>query len=470
MIGFIALIGIEVKNSILLVDFTNLLRAAGRRLDDAIERAGQARFFPILLTTLTALGGLLPLALEGSPLYSPLAIVIMGGLVSSTILARLVTPVMYKLLAPEVEVRSAAGERGSAGREPRAVSDVMRYFTSVSQCAKAASSPAVMRSKRVFRRALIGPGTGAGSGVSSTDAIGHTPMLVDERKASRALEQLGGLDDTVEGRDALVLRDLEHRLARDAGQHAVHERGRAQRALRVDDEHVRGRRFGEMIVLVEHHDLVVAFLARLPGGHRGAEVVGSRLRVDGQVRLDAPARRLELHRDRRADSARVRLASGSRRAPGRRRPSRPTRARPSAPRRPPRTGRYAITLSAVQPGFARDDRDRRRAERVVAGLDRQPDDRHRALEALEVLAEPEDRRAPRRRVHREVVEDQRAARGRVREQVDARVGPGDEGPVDPDAAVGRLGGAHGAQDRGPRGPTKCGRACHLPARRGHMIG
>jgi multidrug efflux pump subunit AcrB len=107
MIGFIALIGIEVKNSILLVDFTNLLREDGVDLDEAIERAGQARFFPILLTTLTALGGLLPLALEGSPLYSPLAIVIMGGLVSSTILARLVTPVMYKMLAPEVEVKSA---------------------------------------------------------------------------------------------------------------------------------------------------------------------------------------------------------------------------------------------------------------------------------------------------------------------------------------------------------------------------
>jgi multidrug efflux pump subunit AcrB len=50
--------------------------------------------------------GLLPLALEGSSLYSPLAWVIIGGLISSTILARLVTPVMYKLLAPAVEPRS----------------------------------------------------------------------------------------------------------------------------------------------------------------------------------------------------------------------------------------------------------------------------------------------------------------------------------------------------------------------------
>ena len=110
MIGFIALVGIEVKNSILLVDFTNQLRARGVELDEAIERAGRVRFFPILLTTLTALGGLLPLALEGAPLYSPLAIVIMGGLVSSTVLARLVTPVLYKLLKPEVHPEDAGDE------------------------------------------------------------------------------------------------------------------------------------------------------------------------------------------------------------------------------------------------------------------------------------------------------------------------------------------------------------------------
>lgn len=73
-------------------------------LDAAIEQAGQTRFLPILLTTATALGGLLPLALEASPLYSPLAWVIIGGLITSTLLTRVVTPVMYKLLAPSIEV------------------------------------------------------------------------------------------------------------------------------------------------------------------------------------------------------------------------------------------------------------------------------------------------------------------------------------------------------------------------------
>jgi multidrug efflux pump subunit AcrB len=102
-IGFVALMGIEVKNSILLVDFTNQLREEGVPLDEAVRRAGETRFVPILLTTLTALGGLLPLALERSALYSPLALVLIGGLVSSTLLARIVTPVMYRLLPPALE-------------------------------------------------------------------------------------------------------------------------------------------------------------------------------------------------------------------------------------------------------------------------------------------------------------------------------------------------------------------------------
>jgi len=103
IVGFIALIGIEIKNSILLVDFTNQLRTpegGSLPLVDAVQRAGEVRFLPIVLTSLTAIGGLMPLALQGSALYSPLAWVIIGGLVSSTILSRLVTPVMYLLLAP----------------------------------------------------------------------------------------------------------------------------------------------------------------------------------------------------------------------------------------------------------------------------------------------------------------------------------------------------------------------------------
>jgi multidrug efflux pump subunit AcrB len=113
VIGFIALIGIETKNSILLVDFTNRLRADRVPLDEAIERAGEVRFLPILLTSATAIGGLLPLALQTSAMYSPLAWVIIGGLLSSTFIARIVTPAIYKLLPPAIEV--TAQER----RHPR---------------------------------------------------------------------------------------------------------------------------------------------------------------------------------------------------------------------------------------------------------------------------------------------------------------------------------------------------------------
>ena len=100
IVGLIALAGIEVKTSILLVDFTNQLRKEGVDLDTAIQKSGEIRFLPIVLTTITAIGGLIPVALSTNPLISPLAIVLIGGLISSTILSRIVTPVLYKLLPP----------------------------------------------------------------------------------------------------------------------------------------------------------------------------------------------------------------------------------------------------------------------------------------------------------------------------------------------------------------------------------
>ncbi|WP_410222420.1 efflux RND transporter permease subunit [Pedobacter sp.] len=101
-IGIVALAGIEVKNTILLVDFTNQLRAEGKGLNEAIEEAGEVRFLPIILTTFTAIGGLLPIAMSSNPLISPLAIVMIGGLISSTLLSRIVTPVVYKLMPPKI--------------------------------------------------------------------------------------------------------------------------------------------------------------------------------------------------------------------------------------------------------------------------------------------------------------------------------------------------------------------------------
>lgn len=103
IIGFIGLSGIQVKNSLLLVDFTNQLRAEGYSIDEAINMAGETRFLPVVLTSITAICGLLPIALNPNPLIAPLAIVLIGGLISSTILSRIVTPVMYKLIPPSIE-------------------------------------------------------------------------------------------------------------------------------------------------------------------------------------------------------------------------------------------------------------------------------------------------------------------------------------------------------------------------------
>ena len=117
IIGFIALVGIEIKNSILLVDFTSQLRREGMGLLDAIERAGQVRFLPVLLTSVTAIGGLLPLALFGGSLYGPLAIVLIGGLISSTVLSRIVTPAMYLLV-----VRGDENKRLRDNDQPEGIS------------------------------------------------------------------------------------------------------------------------------------------------------------------------------------------------------------------------------------------------------------------------------------------------------------------------------------------------------------
>jgi multidrug efflux pump subunit AcrB len=114
VIGFVALIGIEIKNSILLVDFTSQLRDRGMALREAIERAGEVRFLPVLLTSVTAIGGLTPLALFGGSLYGPLAIVLIGGLISSTLLSRIVTPAMYLLVVRGREDKREAAKAATA--------------------------------------------------------------------------------------------------------------------------------------------------------------------------------------------------------------------------------------------------------------------------------------------------------------------------------------------------------------------
>jgi HAE1 family hydrophobic/amphiphilic exporter-1 len=91
-----------VNNAIVLVDSTNLLRREyGHSLREAIELAGRRRLRPILMTTLTTVLGLLPMALglgEGSEVQSPMARVVIGGLLTSTMITLVFIPVLYYLL------------------------------------------------------------------------------------------------------------------------------------------------------------------------------------------------------------------------------------------------------------------------------------------------------------------------------------------------------------------------------------
>jgi HAE1 family hydrophobic/amphiphilic exporter-1 len=100
MIGAIMLVGIVVKNGIVMVDFTNLLRDRGMSINQSVIAAGKSRLRPVLMTSLTTILGMLPLALssgEGSETWKPMGIAVIGGLTFSTILTLIVVPVMYSL-------------------------------------------------------------------------------------------------------------------------------------------------------------------------------------------------------------------------------------------------------------------------------------------------------------------------------------------------------------------------------------
>jgi len=100
-IGVIMLAGIVISNAILLVDYTNVLRRRdGLPLREAVELAGRTRLRPILMTSLTTVLGLVPMALalgEGSEIQAPLARVVIGGLATSTLITLVFVPTVYTL-------------------------------------------------------------------------------------------------------------------------------------------------------------------------------------------------------------------------------------------------------------------------------------------------------------------------------------------------------------------------------------
>jgi hydrophobic/amphiphilic exporter-1 (mainly G- bacteria), HAE1 family len=101
-LGFILLIGIVVKNGIVLVDFINLTRDRGFELNEAIGISGKSRLRPVIMTSATTILGMMPMALsvsEGSELWAPMGITIIGGMIFSTTITLIVIPVMYAVMA-----------------------------------------------------------------------------------------------------------------------------------------------------------------------------------------------------------------------------------------------------------------------------------------------------------------------------------------------------------------------------------
>jgi len=103
MIGFMLLMGMVGKNAVLLVDFANNAIKEGKSADKALIEAGEKRLRPILMTTIAMVFAMLPLAIStslGSETKAPMAIAVIGGLISSMILTLLVVPVIYRLINP----------------------------------------------------------------------------------------------------------------------------------------------------------------------------------------------------------------------------------------------------------------------------------------------------------------------------------------------------------------------------------
>jgi multidrug efflux pump len=110
-IGMVMLIGLVTKNGILIVEFANQRRARGRDIETAVQEAAAARFRPVLMTTLSTLLGILPIALAlgaGSESRVPMGIAVIGGLSLGTLLTLYVVPAFYSLLTARKWTRELA--------------------------------------------------------------------------------------------------------------------------------------------------------------------------------------------------------------------------------------------------------------------------------------------------------------------------------------------------------------------------
>ena len=109
LIGAIMLVGIVTKNGIVMVDYMNLLVERGSSISDAVIMGGKSRLRPVLMTSLTTVLGMLPMALglgEGSEIWQPMGIAVVGGLLMSTIITLFIVPSLYAMLEGSLERRA----------------------------------------------------------------------------------------------------------------------------------------------------------------------------------------------------------------------------------------------------------------------------------------------------------------------------------------------------------------------------
>lgn len=110
MMGIVALVGIAVNDAIVLVDFANYQRSTGMKLKEAVSEAVKVRFLPVFATSLTTMGGVLPLALYNDQ-FSQLGYAIVFGLFASTVLTLLIIPIMYYMMEARSEKRAIKKSR-----------------------------------------------------------------------------------------------------------------------------------------------------------------------------------------------------------------------------------------------------------------------------------------------------------------------------------------------------------------------
>jgi HAE1 family hydrophobic/amphiphilic exporter-1 len=106
--GIVVMVGIVINNGIVLIDYVNQLNAKGISIDEASRMAGERRLRPVMMTTLTTVLGLIPMAIglgQGGELYAPLALSILGGLTVSTIFTLIVVPTAYSAIRKRLPMK-----------------------------------------------------------------------------------------------------------------------------------------------------------------------------------------------------------------------------------------------------------------------------------------------------------------------------------------------------------------------------